>query len=335
MNFYTLIFDKILVPKKWVTSVLIFSFLLICIIGLFNYIIDPYDVTKHNLLHIRYKFANDDRTEKLNYFSSHVPVNNILIGSSRVYSIDPKVVTQTFGGSTYNFGVGTATVEDLLGIILYLERNHKMPKRLFIGIDLYTLNATLPINKYFLRNKELNFLSNPNNTSSMSWSNFFSLDATRASYKTLKNHLFPKLDAVPRFTKDGQGYSPEWSDIKTHLSETSKEADDFFKLSYDNGLYSKPDPIRLKYLLNIKELCNKHNISLYIFITPEHPILLKKINQSDTKYALLILDHFLSTNFQQYHNFCYDTIFLSDIKNFSGATHSTNKAGKLLIESLK
>lgn len=335
MNFYTSIFNITFKPKKWAALVLIVCFLLIGLIGVFNYIIDPYDVTKHNIFNIKYKFANDDRTEKVNYFASLKPVDNILIGSSRVYSIDPKIVTQEFKGTTYNFGVGTATIEDSLGILIYLQRNHKLPKRLFLGIDLYTLNSDLPINKYFLRNKELNFLSNPNNTSQMNWSHLVSLDATRASVKTLNYHLFPDENAAPRFTKDGQGYSPEWSDLETHKMLTTKEAIDFFVNSYSNGNYKQLDPIRLKYLLQIKEICKKENIKLYVFTTPLHPILLQKIQNSNVKYAMSALDNFLLTHFEHFHNFYIDNNFTSNLKNFSGATHSTNKAGDLIIKTIK
>jgi len=335
MNFYTSIFNPTFNPKKWGTLVLLLCFSLIGFLGIFNYIIDPYDVTKHNFLHIRYKFANDDRTEKVNYFASLKPVDNILIGSSRVYSIDPKTVSQEFNGSTYNFGVGTATVEDSLGILIYLKRNHKLPKRIFLGVDLYTLNSDLPINKYFLRNKELNFLTNPNNTSQMNWSHLLSLDATRASFKTLNHHLFPDKNAVPRFTKEGQGYSPEWSDLKTHELLTTKEANEFFVNSYSNGEYKRLDPTRLNYLLQIRDICKRENIELYVFTTPLHPILLQKIQHSDVKYAMSELDRFLSTHFQHFHNFYSDTNFTNDLKNFSGATHSTNKAGDLIIMSIK
>lgn len=335
MNFYISIFNTLLTPKKWGILVLVISLLMAALVGAFNSIIDPYDVTGHNILHIRHKFANDDRTEKVNYFSSLKPVDTILIGSSRVYSIDPKLVTQEFEGTAYNFGVGTATVEDLLGILLYLERNQKMPKRIILGVDLDTLNPDLAINKYFLRNKELNFLSNPNHSSPMSWSHFFSLDATRASFKTLKNHLFPDKNAAPRFTKSGQGYSPQWTNLQTHKKEASKEAGEFFVRSLSNGSYKNVDPVRLNYLLKIKEVCIKHHTKLYVFITPLHPILLQKIEKSDTKFALLELDHFLSTHFDHFHNFQYDHNFSNNLKNYSGATHSTNVAGELIIRRLK
>lgn len=322
-------------PKAWSIKALVTSFLFIFSIGVFNYIIDPYDVTGYNIFHIRLKLASDDRNDKVNHFSTLRAVDNILIGSSRVYSIDPTTVSSTFGGTTYNFGVGTATVEDLLGIVYYLQRQHKMPKRLFVGVDLYTLNHDLPLNKYFLRNKELNFFSNLKQSGQEDWSRFITVDITRSSFKTLKNHLFPDPTKAPRFTKQGQGYSPQWSDYKTHISEATKEANEFYAEFYSHGNYGNLDKKRLDYLLELKKVCVDSDTQLIIFITPEHPILIQKIKQSKVKYALKELDAFLVSHFDHYYNFYADTSFVNNLNNFSGATHTTNKADDLIVQTLK
>ena len=172
MNFYTSIFN----PKKWIILFFILSAFLASLIFSVNFIVDPYNITKYNLLHIKYKFARDDRTEKTNYFTSLPRFDNIMIGSSRVYSMNPTTVSNILGGTTYNFGVGTATVEDHLGILLYLQKQHKLPKNLILGIDFYTFNPDTPPNQYFLANKELNFLSF-NNYHEDYLAKFFSIDA--------------------------------------------------------------------------------------------------------------------------------------------------------------
>lgn len=322
-------------PKSWSIKVLVVSFSFILFIGIFNYIIDPYDVTGRNILNIKLKLASDDRNDKVNHFSTLASVDNILIGSSRVYSIDPKTVSRIFGGTTYNFGVGTATVEDLLGITYYLDRQHKMPKRLFVGVDLYTLNHDLPLNKYFLRNKELNFFSNLKQSGQEDWSRFITVDITRSSFKTLKNHLFPDPTKAPRFTPDGQGYSPQWTNYKTHIADATKEANEFYAEFYSSGKYGNLDKKRLDYLLELKKICAKNNTQLILFITPEHPILIQKINQSKVGNSLRALDAFMISNFDHYYNFYNDSPFINNFNNFSGATHTTNKAGDLIVQTLK
>ena len=122
MNFFTSISKQNYYPRKWLKRVTLFTALISFIIFSVNYIVDPYNITSHNLLNIKYKFARDDRTEKVNYFKNLPKKDNILIGSSRVYSINPKTVSKILGGTTYNFGVGTATIEDHLGILKYLNK---------------------------------------------------------------------------------------------------------------------------------------------------------------------------------------------------------------------
>jgi len=322
-------------PKKWSLKVLVTLFLFIFSIGVFNYIIDPYDVTGHNIFHIRLKLASDDRNDKVNHFSTLRAVDNILIGSSHVYSIDPEAISNNFGGTTYNFGVGTATVEDLLGTVYYLQRQHKMPKRLFVGIDLYTFNHDLPLNKYFLRNKELNFFSNLNQSGREDWSRFITVDMTRSSFKTLKNHLFPDPTKAPRFTAYGQGYSPQWTNYKTHISDATKEANEFYAEFYSSGNFESLDKKRLSYLLEIQKISIQNHTQLIIFITPDHPILIQKINQSKVRDSLKELDAFLMSHFDHYYNFYNDASFVNNLNNFSGATHTTNKAGDLIVQTLK
>ena len=201
MNFFTLIFNKQANSRKWIFFSLKSTIIISLLIFTVNIIIDPYNITSFNMLNIKHKFARDDRTEKLNYFNTLPKFDNILVGSSRVYTMNPTTVSNILGGTTYNFGVGTATVEDHLGILKYLKRTGKLPTNLIIGIDFYTFNPDTPANKYFIKNKELNFLSF-NNYNENYIGKFFSTDALRASYKTIKNHLFNKNEK-PRFNKLG------------------------------------------------------------------------------------------------------------------------------------
>jgi len=191
MSFYTLISKTSFSAKKWIKKVFIITFIFSFVIIVVNYIIDPYNVTGYNILNIKYKFARDDRSEKLAHFKVLPKFDNILIGSSRVYSINPRVVSKILGGTTYNFGVGTATVEDHLGILKYLIKEHKVPKNIIIGVDFYTFNPEVPPNGYFIKNKELNFLSYGDYHEDI-LAKLFSIDAFRASVKTIITNGFVK-----------------------------------------------------------------------------------------------------------------------------------------------
>ncbi|MBE0497222.1 MAG: hypothetical protein IBX45_12460 [Campylobacterales bacterium] len=318
--------------KKWIRSSLLGFFLTTTALFLFNFIVDPYNITSYNILNITQKLARDDRVEKVNYFATLPVFDTILIGSSRVYTIDPEGVNKYLGGTTYNFGVGTANIEDHLGILLYLKKLDKLPRRLIIGIDFYTLNPDIPPNQYFLKNRELNFLSFKPNEKTSYWSKFFTLDATRASWKTLKNHLkntpsvsaFDKLGWSPRFFDDSN------RDIDAEKIGVLNEIDKNTNL-YSNFTYASIDPKRIGYYEKIREICTAHNIQLYLFITPLHPILVEKLLRNDTKKAIAQMDAYFST-FENFHNFLFDKEFNSNLLHFQGATHTTSHAGYQIIK---
>lgn len=334
MNFYTLIFNQ-KNPKIWIFKSLFGAFSIIILIFGFNYVIDPYNMTKYNLLNIKYKFARDDRTEKVNFFKTLGKFDNILLGSSRVYSINPRTVSKLIGGSTYNFGVGTATVEDHLGILLYLQKNNKLPKNLIIGVDFYTFNPDTPPNSYFLSNEELNFLSYSNN-SSVYWSKFLSFDATRASFKTLNNYLQNKNEK-PRFDNFGWGsvyFDNSKRNLKDEFPEIKAEIEKNRRLMYSDFKYEHIDKKRISYYEKIKQICKENNIKLYVFGTPLNPILLNILNShKETKNALQEFQHYLGT-FENFTNFYIDTEFTNNMYNFQGATHTTPNAGDLILKKV-
>lgn len=331
MNFYISIFKKQFHPKKWILFVFILVSLISSTIFTVNVIVDPYNITKYNILNIKYKFARDDRVEKLNYFQTLDKFDNILIGSSRVYSMNPKIVSDILGGTTYNFGVGTATVEDHLGILKYLIKTKKIPKNIIIGIDFYTFNPDTPANKYFLKNKELNFLSFTGYQENYV-GKFFSIDAFRASYKTLRNHFFKK-NSKPKFDK--QGFAGIYEEYKTRNAKEENikvimEAKIEIEKIYSNYFYSKIDQKRVLYYNEMREICKKNDIKLYLFTTPLHPILLDMLYQHETKYALKELLKYLSS-FENFQNLYYHEKIYSDLRNFHGATHTSTNIGDTIL----
>lgn len=330
MNFYTLTFK----PKRWIKKALVFLFIAIVFIFSFNYIVDPYNITKYNLLKIEHKFARDDRVEKVNYFKTLPRFDNILIGSSRVYTINPQTVSKILGGTTYNFGVGTATVEDHLGTLLYLQRLNKLPKRLIVGVDFYTFNKDIAPNSYFLANEELNFLSYSQDLDSNYWAKFLSFDAFRASFKTFKNHI-KKSNEVPRFDKNGwnQNYiDSSKRDLEAEIVVIQAEIDKNRNL-YSNYEYKKIDSKRIKYYEKIKGIAKANNIELYIFVTPLHPILVKILKQNPTQYALNQLERYFSS-YDNFINFIGHDKFSKNLYNFHGATHTTSDGGDEMMKIL-
>jgi hypothetical protein len=334
MNFYTSIFNP-KSPRKWILKSLFGAFGFIAFIFGFNYVIDPYSATSYNLLDIKQKFARDDRNGKINTLREMKAFDNIMFGSSRVYSINPLVVTKLVGGTTYNLGVSGACVEDHLGMLLWLKKNNKLPKRLIIGVDFYTFNPEIPPKSHFLENEELNFLSYSNNKNEY-WAKFLSIDATRASIKTFKNHLKNKKEK-PRFDKFG--WNAEYRNdtnrnFENEIIGVKNEVESIRKTFYSNFKYQHIDKKRIEYYEQIRAICKENNIELYIFTTPLHPILLQTLNQHlETKNALKEFQQYLKT-FENFENFYIDEEFTNNLYNFEGATHTTPNAGDLILKKI-
>lgn len=334
MNFYTSIFKQKIAYKQWVYKTILASLFISLFIFSINLVVDPYAITQYNVLDIKYKLARDDRRTKINFFKTQATFDNIILGSSRTYWINPRIASNMLGGSTYNFGIGSATVEDHLGILKYLQRENKLPKNIIVGLDFYTFNKDIPANRHFLINEDLNFLSYKSGDSN-DYAIFFSIDALRASLKTLKHH-FRNTGRKPSF--DNMGWGGKYIDYTTinkaqELKATKNEISKDKKIFYTNYSYNQLDKKRLAYYDEIKKICKDNNIRMYVFNTPLHPLLLKELKRNkNTRKALKDFVSFLQT-FKYHYNFYEDQDF-KNYDHFRAATHTTTNAGDIILKKV-
>ncbi|MBL6974069.1 MAG: hypothetical protein ISR67_06775 [Sulfurimonas sp.] len=337
MNFYISISRLQLKAKRWVHLAIIYSLSISVLIFSFNYIIDPYALTQYNILNIEYKLARDDRATKVNFFKTQKTFDNIILGSSRVYSINPRIASEILGGTTYNFAVGSASVEDHLGTLKYLERENKLPRNLIIGLDFYTFNKDIPADKHFLKNKELNFFTYShiiNDT--FNYELFFSINTLRASLKTIKHH-FRSTGKKPNF--DTMGWGGKYIEYKTlkpliELEKVREEIKKNKKIFYTNYSYNTLDPKRLNYYQEIKKICKDNNIKLYIFSTPLHPLAIRELKENTNTNQAFNLFKIFVKSFKPSYNSFEDDEFQNNYNHFSGATHTRSNAGDIILKKL-
>ena len=290
-------------------------------------------MTQYNILKIPNKFARDDRVEKVAKLKISPKYDNLILGSSRIYSSNPLMVTKYLGGRTYNAGVGTARVEDDLGFILLLKRLNKLPKNLLIGLDFYSFNSELETNKYFLKNKDLNFV-NQTLSEQNYISNFLSIDALRASYKTAKNFLKSKK-SNPRF--DENGASQNASKVFQYFPDTSLSKKTFSKVKIDEEIkfiktinYAEISQKRVEYLERIISICKDENINLYLFLTPLNGQLISAIENDKNLYLRLKeLKNILKTK-SSYYDFTVHSQINDNPLFFNNLTHTTPIGGNLI-----
>jgi len=330
MNFYTS--TSKLSAKKWVRYAFFLPISYITIVFSFNYIIDPYELTSFNLLKIKEKMTRNDRIDKIVAIQKYDQVQTLIIGSSRTYNIDPDTLGKYFNTtSNYNFGIGGSQSEDHLGVLLYLEKIKKLPKNILLAIDFNSFNPNIPVNEYFLKSKELNFLNKNPNKEDYLLKKYLTLDATRASFKTLKHHV--RNDKVKSsFKKNGLRNS---SDIAyENTSELKNDKENVFQNFYKNGNYPHIDQVRVFYVKKFIKLCEKHNINLIMYASSSyienykdivvHPILSQRLTE--------FLDTF--SEYENFYNQFTDDDFSKNNLNFTDRVHITTNAGDRLLKSI-
>ena len=320
--------------SRWITYFFIIPALLTTTVIGVNVIVDPYSMTNFNLLNIPNKFSRDDRVEKVAKLKTSGTYDTIMLGSSRVYSMNPLMVSKLIGGTTYNAGVGTARIEDHLGFVKLLERINKLPKNLIIGLDFYTFNEEVESTKYFIKNSDLNFISNDTFQKSYT-SNFISIDAFRASYKTLRNFLVNK-EKKPFFDAYGAGGVASTVFSFTPLPT---QADSFPKSEiieeyhYVKTLkYPKISQARIDYLYELIDIAKRNNIKLYIFITPLYGELLTMVEHDKKLYKKLITLRHLIQSKSDFYDFTQHDSIIDNAKYFGNPTHTTTQGGNLVLK---
>lgn len=82
-----------------------------------------------------------DKLELFKRFQARVPVEGLILGSSKSMQLEPDVLRQKLGGRFFNFGVDGALAEDDLAIYRWARAQGAHPRWLVIGLDVDTLQS--------------------------------------------------------------------------------------------------------------------------------------------------------------------------------------------------
>lgn len=271
--------------KTFVKWFLMIVFMCLCTILAFNLSIDPYNKYGINIFNIEYKLTRDDRSFKINQINTMEKIDNLIIGSSRSQTLNPEILTQNMGGISYNFGVGGGKIEDFLGLILYLEKENKLPKNILLALDFNGFNSNNELHDNFLNSKELNFLNKQSNPFEIT--HFLSIDTTRSSFKTLKAHL-KQEKPTHYFNSNGLIVGPEKITEVKYVQELAKN---YFQTQYSNGKY-QIDQKRLQWYKKFLTIIKKYNINLKVFLTPVY----------EYQYNLIQENQELQSKYQNFSN---------------------------------
>jgi len=309
--------------KRFLVLVLL---LLICILA-FNLSIDPYNKYGINVFNIKHKLTRDDREFKISQINSMDKIDNLIIGSSRSQTLNPEILTQSLGGVSYNFGVGGGKIEDFLGLLLYLEKENKLPKNILLALDFNGFNSNNDLHDNFLNSKELNFLSR--DSKQFAIEHFLSIDTIRSSIKTLKAHL-KKEKPTHYFNEFGLIIGPDEMAEEIRIQELSKN---YFQTQYSDGKYEL-DSRRINWYKNFLTMVIKYNINLKVIVTPVYDYQYKLIQKHPKMRKSY--NHFIKTmnNIYSFYNIMENTNYRNNLKYFVDNVHYKQSLGDMILKDI-
>ncbi|NJK47054.1 hypothetical protein HC931_01510 [Candidatus Gracilibacteria bacterium] len=245
-------------------------------IGLFNFVIDPYDVfNTPRLAGINQskpkKFTHDMLFKAIEV--TRIKPTVIFLGSSRVqWGLDPTYFNLPDRETAYNLGLQRANMYEVKRYFDHAIANQPNLKKVVLGIDFWmfseTIKNTPAFNEDRLEQQQISFQDALNV--------LFSLDAFESSQATLMDNLKNSKENLTvgsgKILIQGNVFSN--GILKVDKSRKNPGSIENFTKGLTNSIaYSSPFKLsqeRLQLLKSIIETCQQKGIALTIFISPSH-----------------------------------------------------------------
>lgn len=223
----------------------------------FVYSIDPYDKFGFNFFKLETKSVAMSRENKFNMIEfGNKQYEAFILGSSAAHRIHTEDVFNTIGLKTFNYSVQHSSPEDYLAQTRHLIKRQK-PRLIILQIDFDSLN------EYYLT--DTRFYSSPlasylKEDEVINKSNLFLLDSDYISLRAISDSF--KVVWVNYFKKARHLYKEDGN-----YKDETMTIIPINDVVLDNLQY-KISASRVKYLREIKSLCEKNHIKLVVLTTP-------------------------------------------------------------------
>jgi len=286
--------------KKWTKLFLLFSISCSLLVISINYIVDPFDIFNSGFL--KRSGEVNIRFTKINYLEkNHHKYNSYLFGSSRIGTTHPKIIEQYIPNSKfYNMTMASANLYDHLMHIRYMIKNKYKIKNIYLQIDISNMQSYgRDINDY---NKKLH----PHVTGDSKikiYSQYLTRIFPEHIKKKILNNIYSKkrdtidLKNTGIFTKTKQ----EKEIIKDCKTYVKNEKSFHKKRLRQRGLvYADKTKQAIR---EIKKLCKKNKINLYVFTTPHNKNMMDTyIIEDYLKFLTLIAEEVNYYDFSGYNS---------------------------------
>jgi hypothetical protein len=307
---------------SWIKTVLLLALLECCLLLGFIFIIDPYG--------INHAFTLPFNQNKMLY--KGIPViqkfgllkktqyDNLILGTSRINRIDPKIISSTFGGTSFNLALPGSTADVQFITLKYALSKQSRIKRIIWGLDFISLNAN-----HLNRKQYLEFLNNIDNPY-MGISIYFNIDALNDSIKTIFNK-YREMDSdgtMLRFLR----LNDDFRNGKYTTEEEFERSMQGYGEVYEKFIYSESLFVNIS---SVIELCKKENIELVIMLMPIHR------EQYELLYTHNLGDAFERFKYElaqlsPYYDFTSIKPITQNREYFMDSSHIWNDTFKLLLD---
>ena len=311
--------------KKFYTIFLFCFIIQIIIVGLSIYIINPHSKYHHRIFR---PLVSTSHEYKYHLFKKIKTSPKILIlGSSRVATIDPSYVKKVTAQNAFNFSVNAAMIEDLLLINKFVKNHSLTPiNTCVIGLDVRCFKPNIPSNdglSIFLKEDKTNANQNPVILFKDYWSTFKSIFSFNQAISAIKVFIFEYFTGWPEqkgfYNSAGKLiYNNEIEEDRQSLPIKIKETNRL----YQNNIYKNfnfLDSIQVNNLLELLTLNYDNNIHTKIFLTPIHPETKEFLSGSNN--YLVLQESLVSLLLDLNKVFPFNFYDLTDLKTFEGSSN--------------
>lgn len=280
---------------RWILFVLFFTVLNFTLLGLVNYIIDPFKVFGSNVF--PYQVQLNERFVKIEHLKkNHHKFNAYLFGSSRIGTTDPKLIEKYVPNSKfYNFTLSSANLHDYeMHLAFFIKEKYEI-NTLYLQLDLDDMSDYGQDKSNYLRKLHPEVTNDLISLYYLKYLfGFFPINTHEKINNNLENEK----------TKRYQLHKGTWTldkkelELKRNCQEYVERVSTFNIKNRRTKTYTTVKPA-MKSLKKIIDLCAVNNIKLYVFTTPHNQ------NKMDT----FILD--------DYENYIRDISKITDFYDFT------------------
>jgi len=232
------------------------------------------------------------------FLAASPPPQAIILGSSRVYKLDPRCVTELTGLPAFNFGVGNGNAEDWYAIMGFVTDHGRAPVReLMIGIDVdgfdthsdHRLKIAPRLGEYVGHGR-------------LSWDEatrvLFGQDAFQYGLRSIWFSLRPADRGHPYyFGPDGLEFEPERDErirrgAYSFEGATASQARRIKRLASDS--FDALSPARVALFRTVVQTARARGTEIDVFVAPMSPMLSKARSFSQIPQREAELDALLS-----------------------------------------